>query len=302
MTWYDRDYARDPSPAPRPWRGVLFGGRGARPLATTLIWVNVAVFFLDALLAGPGHANQFGPLSEWGAMWVPGVLHGQVWRLVTSQYLHGGPGHLFMNMLALYFLGPPLERVWGARKFFIVYTLAGILGSVFFMALVLKGWLASAPAVGASGCILGVLGAAAVLFPHAEVYVWMLFPMRLRTLAAILAGMYVLNLWQRGNNAGGDACHLAGLVFGVWYAMKGDRWWTCGPARVFSRFTPGRRDDPRHSPAHRERMAQRRADTDTIDRILAKVHARGIHSLSEAERRALADATARQRADDPDFV
>ncbi|NOS99789.1 MAG: rhomboid family intramembrane serine protease [Phycisphaerales bacterium] len=302
MTWYDRDYARGPSPAPRPWRRALFGSGGTRPVAVTLIWINVAVFLADAFLAGPGHAYLRGPLSLWGSMWVEYVLHGQVWRLLTSQYLHGGTTHLFMNMLALYFLGPPLERVWGPRKFFIVYTLAGFLGSLFFMALVMKGWLASAPAVGASGCILGVLGAAAVLFPHAEVYVWMLFPMRLRTLAAILAGMYVLNLWQRGENAGGDACHLAGLVFGVWFALKGDRWWTNSASRLFSRFAPGRRDDPRRSPAHRERMAQRRSDTETIDRILAKVHARGIHSLSDAERRALADATARQRADDPDFL
>ena len=113
----------------------------------------------------------------YGAMSTGYVLRGQVWRLVTSQYLHASMMHLLLNMLGLYFFGRPLERLWSRQKFLIIYTLAGLLGNLLLMAIGLIGWIHPfAPAVGASGCILGLLGICAVMFPHAEVYVYFLFP------------------------------------------------------------------------------------------------------------------------------
>ena len=280
MGWQDRDYANVTGPAGIGFnRSVGRGGR-IRSVATMLIWINVAIFVLGSI------SQELRLLFfAHGAMVPEAVLHGHVWRLVTSDYLHWDTGHIFMNMLGLYFLGRPLEQVWGPRKFFAIYSIAGIVGSLCYMILSL-GWLPSGFAAGASGCVLGLLGAAAVLFPHAKVYVYFLFPVKIRVLAMILCAVYVLNIWNSGHNAGGDACHIGGLVFGVWWAMKGDRWWSSRRRPVVATRARG---------GFSELVEQRRSDAETIDRILSKVHTSGIASLTDREKRSLADATERQR-------
>jgi membrane associated rhomboid family serine protease len=227
------------------------------------------------------------------------VLHGQIWRLFTSQYLHAFPGmtHLLFNMIGLYFLGRALERIWSPRKFFAVYTIAGLCGNLFYVFLGLMGWLATdQPMVGASGCILGLLGICAVLFPRAEVYVYFLFPVKIRTAAIVFAGLYALNLWQRGANAGGDAAHLAGLVFGVWWAARGERWWAISGSRWFGRLigTSAGPRQPRPT-AWQRKMEGRKADAELIDELLAKVYEGGLHSLTPKERKELTEATERAR-------
>ncbi len=295
MGWQDRDYAKEYEHrvAGRP-AAPYSAYRPTRSVVKILIAVNIGVYVLCIMTAGPGRPIQHSPLFQFAAMTTNGVLHGHVWRMVTADYLHWSTGHIFMNMLGLYFLGRPLEQIWGARKFFVVYTIAGILGSVFYLALDLAGWLApGGVAAGASGCVLGLLGAAAVLFPHAEVYIYFLFPVKIRVVAVVLGALYVLNIFQSGSNAGGDACHLAGLAFGVWWAMKGEQWW--GGYRRQVRAKPVR------TPGFGQRIAQRRADAELVDRILSKVNTHGIASLTARERRALSEATDRQREDERRF-
>ena len=303
MGWQDRDYARaTPYFGPfrvRPWRRLLWSGS----IVTTLIAVNAAVYLVGALFPAvgrllAGYQEQVSPFQfriHYGIaeMWADGVMKGQVWRLITAQYLHAGPGHVFVNMLVLHFLGRSLEKLWSPRKFFAIYTLCGLAGNVFYTILasrgVIPGWM---PAVGASGCIYGLLGIVAVLFPQATIYVYFLFPIKIRTAAFIFGGIAFLTILERGSNYGGEACHLAGLVFGVWWAMKGDAWWARTEWRLPFRPATARRAEPR---GFTEKIAQRQEDAETIDRILKKVYAGGIHSLTEAEKQALQEATERQR-------
>ncbi len=314
MTWQDRDYAR---PVPPPHMGRSVGGPRTWSLVTTLIVINVGVYLVrgwapsatyPALVAArdrtdPRHVVVVeqrvaadAPFAL-GAMHTERVLHGQVWRLITSQYLHANGMHVFLNMLGLYFFGPPLERGWGRKTFFAVYTLAGLCGNLLLLALGVIGWINPyLPAVGASGCILGLLGACAVLFPHAEVWVYMLFPLKIRTAALIMAAGFVYNMWQQGANYGGDACHLAGLAFGAWYARWGAAWWAVRGSRLGDRLLGSRGDvtKPR-STQWQKKMDQRRADADLIDELLAKVYEGGLHSLTPSERKALTEATERAR-------
>jgi len=296
MGWQDRDYAKEPQYGPV--RVMTRGSGGLRPrsMTSTLIAINVAIYVLCVFTAGPGRTVAFSPLFLWGAMETSLVTGGQAWRLVTSDYLHWNTWHILLNMIALHFLGRPLEQVWGSRKFFVVYTIAGILGSLFYMVLTLTGWFSPGVAAGASGCVLGLLGAAAVLFPHAEVYIYFLFPVKIRVVAVVFAGLYIFNIWQKGDNAGGDACHLAGLAFGVWFALHGDRWWSYRGNRLLGRFGSGNAHRDRLSRTDfRARIEQRRTDAATVDRILDKVRRDGVGSLTEQERRALTQATERQR-------
>lgn len=299
MGWQDRDYARrGPSPGPV-WSTGPSRVPGGRSIVTVLIIINVVVYVLSSLSVTLGE-YIFGL----GAMQARAVVHGQIWRLVTAQYLHAGTWHLLLNMIGLHFLGRPLERMWSTRKFFTIYTLCGLFGNVFYTILGARGVIhPEMPAVGASGSIYGLLGIVAVLFPTATVYVYFLFPIRIRTAALIFGGIAFLTVLGRGANYGGEACHLAGLVFGVWWAMKGDAWWATGGrvrwrqlwARSPHSRRPGRTAKPRGFAA---KVEERRADAETIDRILKKVYDGGIHTLTEAEKRALQEATERQRQRD----
>jgi membrane associated rhomboid family serine protease len=87
-----------------------------------------------------------------------GVAHGEWSRLLTAAFLHYGPFHLLLNMLALYWFGSALEQRIGSGRFLLLYLVSGLAGSA--GALLLDP---TTPTVGASGAIFGVLGAGFVL-------------------------------------------------------------------------------------------------------------------------------------------
>ena len=107
------------------------------------------------------------------------------------------------------------------------------------------------------------------------------------------------NIWQRGANFGGDACHIAGLVFGAWFAWRGETWWATRGSRVFSKLG-SRRPTARRASAgpFQQRVERRRADAELIDELLAKVYQGGLQSLSSTERKALTEATERQQREE----
>jgi len=302
MSWRDREYARSSQGRGQVWpptrRVPVIGGS----IVTTLIVVNVAVFVLCQMTINRNAARYpalrgeeiiTSPVFQFSAMATGPVVRGQVWRIITAQYLHWSFGHILMNMLGLYFLGRPLERDWGSKRFFFIYLIAGTLGMIFYMALTLLGWLpVQGVAAGASGCVLGLLGACAVRYPHAEVLIYFLFPIKIRTAAMLFGVWYVWNILGQGQNAGGDACHIAGLLFGAWWAYRGETWWNRIGWKAANRRAGVRRSEV---PDFSARVAQRRDDALTVDQILKKVYEGGIHSLSEAEKRALGEATERKR-------
>jgi membrane associated rhomboid family serine protease len=306
MSWYERDYARQ---AQR--RGPSFAGAGPRWLVggsvvTTIMIVNVVVFLLGeispwmhVLLQGGvrGVTGDGRPVWEAGLfeMRADLVLHGQLWRLITAQYLHAGTAHLVFNMIALHFLGRFLEQRWSVRRFLGIYTVCGMAGNVFYTLLAFPGGLLDpqTPAVGASGSIYGLLGLAAVLAPSATVYIYFLFPVRIRTLAIVLGVISFLTIQTQGRNFGGEACHLAGLVFGVWWGARGEAWWDSTEWRFLSRRGPGKKR--RSNNAFLEGLQQQREDEALIDRILGKVSSEGMQSLTEREKEMLREATARQQ-------
>ena len=128
------------------------------PIVTfALIGINVGVFLLELLLGGQinGTGNW---LYEHGVLYGPAVWDGDWWRLGTAMFLHYGLLHLGMNMLVLWFIGPPLEEYFGRSRYALVYLVSGLAGSA--GALI---WSPNALTVGASGAIWGLMGAAVVL-------------------------------------------------------------------------------------------------------------------------------------------
>ncbi|MCK4914128.1 MAG: rhomboid family intramembrane serine protease, partial [Planctomycetes bacterium] len=188
------------------------------PVVKWLLIINVAVFGLSFLV--PTLAKLF---FKWLSVYPISVGTSlQLWRPITYQFLHGGFRHVFWNMFVLFFFGPMLERLWGSRKFLTFYLICGAAGGLLYPLLVLAGWLDIGRLIGASGSILGMLAAGAILFPNMRVYVWGILPLRLSVLAIILAVISILSVLRpdQVDNAGGEAAHLAGMAAGAIYVLS----------------------------------------------------------------------------------
>ena len=124
-----------------------------------LIALNVAMFLVEIYMGG---GTNLQVLYRLGALFAPAVREGQWWRLITSTFLHFGALHLAMNMFALWILGPFAEFALGFRRFLLVYLLAGV-GSMAVVMLVNAGPDGAQLTVGASGCVMGLIGATGAL-------------------------------------------------------------------------------------------------------------------------------------------
>jgi rhomboid protease GluP len=131
------------------------------PVTFGLITACIAVYLIGAAigtLAGTpfndGLVRQPEYVLYLGALIPALVAEGEAWRLVTSAFLHSGFVHLAMNMISLYFLGAFAEAQFGRSRFFALYFISGIAGGLAY----LYFGSFTAPAVGASGAIFGLLG------------------------------------------------------------------------------------------------------------------------------------------------
>ncbi|HUT46331.1 MAG TPA: rhomboid family intramembrane serine protease [Sedimentisphaerales bacterium] len=244
------------------------------PVVKWLLIINIGVF-LAAITIKPLGIFIY-QWFELDATSLGRVL--QVWRLISYQFLHAPDyyWHIFMNMLFLFFLGPTLERHWGGKKFLPFYLGCGVAGALFYMLLVGVGFLPPIPMVGASGAILGMLAACAILFPHFVVFIF-IFPVPIRIAAIGLTGVYFLFVVTKGANAGGHAAHLAGMAAGAAY--------------VFSQSWRDKFKFKLQSGHWEKQMAAQRNLQVELDRILEKVHNSGIQSLNSKEKKILKEAT-----------
>lgn len=143
-------------------------------------------------------------LLQLGGNYGPLVFEGQVWRLLTCAFLHGGLIHIVFNMYALYVIGPQLEVLFGRVKYIVIYLLSAIGGSS--LSLVFSPNTLS---IGASGAIFGLFGA----------MVMYVLKYRDRIPKRVLNNLFfviILNLFIGFNLQGIDNFgHIGGLVTGV---------------------------------------------------------------------------------------
>jgi membrane associated rhomboid family serine protease len=127
----------------------------AEPRVTVAIIIACVVAYLAE--GGYGVNGASGSLVAHGALYGPAIQNGDVWRLVTSGFLHAGLLHIGFNMYLLWILGQMLEPALGSTRFGALYFTALLWGS--FGALLVQP---DALTVGASGAVFGLMGAAAV--------------------------------------------------------------------------------------------------------------------------------------------
>jgi membrane associated rhomboid family serine protease len=134
------------------WRSRLWSA----PAVLGLILVNVFCFLFEIWA---GDWNDPDVLHRIGALEPDTVVaQGEYWRLFTALFLHGGFLHLAFNLFALYVLGPPLERSIGTIRFLACYLISGLASGAGVVALNELGLDQVVQVIGASGCIMGVVG------------------------------------------------------------------------------------------------------------------------------------------------
>jgi membrane associated rhomboid family serine protease len=257
-----------------------------------LLVINAGVFVVQLLV--DLFAN--GWFTALFAVSPSGLRHLHLWQPVTYMFLHGGIWHILMNMLMLYLFGSEVEGVLGARRFRRLYLGCGVLAGL--------GWVAvtaltghAGRCVGASGAVYGIVGAFAAMFPERRITLLLFFVLPVTLTAATMAigmGLISVAMMIAGDGNVAHAAHLAGGVVGALcgWRLRGERimlgvqrrdedeegwleWWR----RV---WTFGRRpklrllENPTEAPTPEE-----------VDRLLEKISAKGIKSLTSAERKAL---------------
>ena len=227
-----------------------------------LLIANVAVFAFGFLFQPYMEA-----LFPYLALTLWGLEHGMIWQLVTYMFLHGSFMHILFNMLGLLFFGAEMERLFGSVRFAILYLMAGIVGGIGWI--IIDGGLV--PCIGASGAVYGVLFAFCAIYPQRKLTILLYFiPVTLKSMTlaiVIVVGSIAMMAIGGGNIA--HSAHLAGGVVGFIYGAYFIRKQSPAGSTV-----GGRRKNA--LPAREE-----------IDRILDKIKAEGIHSITEKERNTL---------------
>jgi membrane associated rhomboid family serine protease len=182
------------------------------PAVFTLILLNVAAFLFEISIGDwndPEVLHQIGALEPYAV-----VVQGQYWRLFTALFLHGGLAHLLFNVFALYVLGPPLERAIGAVRFTLCYLISGLGSSAGVVLLTMIGLVQVSQLVGASGCIMGIVGAwAGFLLRHRHE------PHAKQRLANIFMIIVIQTAFDLSTPQVSMAAHLCGLIAGFFLGL-----------------------------------------------------------------------------------
>jgi len=237
------------------------------PVVRVLLFATVAAFFLQ----------QTVPLVYALGVYVPAWVLVRPWTIVTYMFLHGGFTHILFNMIALFFFGPRVEDRIGSRRFAVLYLLSGITG-----ALLSIPFTPGAQIIGASGAVFGVMLAFAYYWPHETILIWGIVPVPARILVILTT---VLTLWSGFGGARDGVAHFAHLggYVGAFLYLKWiergrqqfRRKVNAAPPEVDRRLVGWKKIDS--SKVHE-------ANREEVDRLLDKISARGIGSLTPQER------------------
>lgn len=215
MGIYDRDYVRREGPS-------FLGSFVERGRACKwLVGINVAVFIVQ-ILTNPNDGpleSSLGWFTDALALTVDGVMHGQVWRLLTYSFLHDPSGimHILFNMLFLWWFGSDVEDLYGPREFLTFYLTASFASGVAFFLSSLAWMPTAAPCMGASGGVLAVLTLCAFHYPRRTILLFFILPVPIWLFLIIFLAGDAYVFLNRGQSGTAVAAHLGGAFFGGAY-------------------------------------------------------------------------------------
>lgn len=265
---------------------------GVTPWVGRLLVANLFAYLVQVTVF-PGHPGLFG--------FSPDAVWSRPWTLITYQFVHEHILHLAFNLVALFFFGPPVEARLGGRRFLGFYLTCGVGGAA--LAGILSSVISLTVLVGASAAVMGIAVAFAWYWPDAPV---MVFPFPEPFAAKWLVTFYIatslVEMWFSTGISG--LAHLGGIGTAL-LLLKASDWRSSRHERqlrksvlpdagVKAAALVARSSDPvRRSGAVRGRSPDRTQAE--VDRVLDKISASGINSLTPAERKFLAEMSRRMR-------
>ena len=277
---------------------------GMTPWVRRLVVANLVVFLLQqTVFVAPGfvHAFGFDPLEAFARPWTFG----------TYMFLHVGVLHLAFNVLALFWLGPDVEERLGSGGFIGYYLWCGLGGAVLSYALMLV--VPVTLVVGASGAIYGVVFAFARFWPDRPMYVFPLpGPIPAKWLVTFLVALSLVLALLGARDGVAHLAHLGGFAAGFLLLRVQDLRLARAERHLRRASQPGvlvhpaaraaRLSGPEsRRPGVAGRSAAREDDAThaEVDRVLDKISAQGMGSLTPAERKFLAEMSRRMRTREP---
>ena len=230
------------------------------PLVTrNLLVVNVLIF-LVTLMYGRNASGGFVLNDILGLhFFLASDFH--IYQLFTYMFMHGGWGHIFFNMFALWMFGMVVEKAWGPRKFLFYYISCG-LGAGCMQELVQYGnylienlaayqyivteygqriamgdYLNLWTTVGASGAIYGILLAFGMIFPDERIFIFPLpIPIKGKWFVLLYAGIELVSAFSSQGDGVAHLAHLGGMLFGYLMIL----YWKRHPVREYDHSSGGR--------------------------------------------------------------
>lgn len=242
------------------------------PWVLRILIATVLMFFVQQTAAGVTRLLYL----------VPSEVLTRPWTLVTYMFLHGGLGHIFWNMLGLYFFGPRVESRMGSQRFITLYFVSGIVGALFSVVLAPRY-----PILGASGAVLGVLMAFARFWPRERIYIWGVIPIEARWLVIIYAAIDILGFNGFGRLGVANVAHLGGFAGALLYLLFLER--RQGARRFKQAATPRVGESALGNWRNVDRGSIHSVNREEVDRILDKISASGLASLTPQERQFLSN-------------
>jgi membrane associated rhomboid family serine protease len=237
------------------------------PVVRILLFANIGAYFLQ--MTQPALANAL--------VFYPPLIFVRPWTVITYMFLHGSFMHIGFNMLALYFFGPRVEDRLTSRRFTWLYFLSGLSGALLSFI-----FAPSAPIIGASAGVFGVMLAFAYFWPDTPIHIWGIIPVPARILVIITT---VLAIWSGFGGARSNIAHFAHLggyagayLYLKWLDRKRGQFKRrveAAPREVVERTLKWQAID---------RQSVHEVNRDEVNRILDKINAKGIGSLTPQER------------------
>lgn len=276
-----------------------------------LIYINAGIFLITTLtkvlLQLFNRSTEFFDLLALPASF-DRFLH-QPWSILTYMFMHAGFLHILFNMLWLYWFGALFLNAFSAKHLRGVYVLGGICGGLLYMIAYntfpyFSNAIEGSVLVGASASVLAIVAATAYREPNYPVRLLLFGTIRLKYLALVVIGIDLLFITS--DNAGGHIAHLGGALAGLWFAasltkgMDITSWINKiidAIASLFNRKSWKRKPKMKvHYGTHQKDYdynANKKAQSDEVDRILEKLKKSGYDSLTTEEKKNLFDASKR---------
>lgn len=281
-------------------------------IVVRLIYINVAAFVLSTLLSVVLGLFSVNTIEFLRNLFLPAdllQLLRRPWTLITYMFMHAGIWHLLGNMLWLYWFGKLFLYFFSSKHLRGLYIVGGLSGALLYIIAynifpIFENQLYSATLVGASASVLSIAIATAVREPEYKINLMFIGPVRLKYFALFIVLFDAL--YVGSNNAGGHIAHLGGALAGWWFARGISQGYdithwanVCIDAigGLFSKRERKPRKPKMKVHTNNSRAADyaynanKKAQSDEVDKILEKLKKSGYSSLSEEEKRRLFEAS-----------